>query len=118
MKKIEIPTKPAGRGPFAIELLQPAITDKVLNIGCYDGGLEYHRLLGKVKEFHGIDMNRQAVEKARSWAGSLLGKKEIFQVAAAEKIPFADATFDKVLCLDTSSTCKAKPRPPKKFSEF
>ncbi len=101
MKKIETPLKPAGRGPFAIDLLQPSISDKVLNIGCFDGGLEYHRLLGKVKEFRGIDMNRDAINKASVWATSLLGSKDIFQVAAAESIPFEDSTFDKILCLDT-----------------
>ncbi|MDZ4676961.1 MAG: class I SAM-dependent methyltransferase [Oligoflexia bacterium] len=99
MNESSIP-KPVGRAPFAVKLLKPKASDRVLNIGCFDGGLELHYLLGKVESFNGIDMNATAVEKASHWSSEIFGKS-VFQVAAAENLPFADSTFDKVLCLDT-----------------
>jgi 2-polyprenyl-3-methyl-5-hydroxy-6-metoxy-1,4-benzoquinol methylase len=92
--------KPAGRGPFAIELLEPKSTDSVLNIGCFDGALEYYFLRGKVKHFQGIDLNESAVTIAKRWASELGLPTNTFQVSAGESLPFGDASFDKVLCLD------------------
>ncbi|MBI2606419.1 MAG: class I SAM-dependent methyltransferase [Deltaproteobacteria bacterium] len=98
---VHLPQKPAGRGPFAVELLEISPEDAILNVGCFDGGLEYHFLLGKVREFHGIDMNPEAIARARAWSFALLERPDYFQIAPAENIPFPDAYFDKVLCLDT-----------------
>jgi SAM-dependent methyltransferase len=95
------PAKPCGRGPYAVELLQPRPSDRILNVGCFDGGLEFHFLKGKVREFRGIDLNEQAVEKASEWTRKYLKKKDVFQIAPAERIPFKDSAFDKILCLDT-----------------
>jgi len=92
--------KPFGRSPFAVRLLDPKPQDRVLNIGCFNGALEYYYLNGKVLEFHGIDVNKDAIDQAKNWSTEILGSGNNFQVAAAEKIPFPDESFDKVLCLD------------------
>jgi ubiquinone/menaquinone biosynthesis C-methylase UbiE len=96
-----IPAKPCGRGPFAVELLEPGPEDRILNVGCFDGGLEFHFLKDKVREFRGIDLNEDALKKASAWARKFTRKKDVFQVAAAEDLPFKNETFDKILCLDT-----------------
>jgi ubiquinone/menaquinone biosynthesis C-methylase UbiE len=93
-------SKPVGRAPFAVELLKPVASDRVLNVGCHDGALEYHYLLGKVEEFQGIDVNTKAVDVASRWSSEIFGQSH-FQVTQAEHMPFEDSSFDKVLCLDT-----------------
>ncbi len=95
-----IPAKPVGRGPFAIELLKPTPTDRVLDEGCFNGALEYHFLDGNVAEWHGIDANEEAIKHALAWHGAKPTVKSSFQTAYAETIPFADGYFDKILCLD------------------
>lgn len=92
--------RPAGRGPFAVKLLQPQSTDSVLNIGCFDGALEYYFLHNKVQKFRGIDLNTSAVAVAKDWATSKALPSDTFQISAAENLPFEDQSFDKVLCLD------------------
>lgn len=68
----------------------------MLDVGCFDGSLEYHYLRGRVRSFHGIDLNTEAIDRARKWCEP----PHSFQVAPSEKIPFADNAFDKALCLD------------------
>lgn len=88
--------RPAGRGPFAVRMAGIEANDTVLNVGCFNGHLERHFLDGRCKAAYGVDANREAVEFAASHAPA--GR---FQFAFAEHLPFPDAMFDKVLCLDT-----------------
>lgn len=92
--------KPSGRAPFAVKLMTPESTDEVLNVGCFDGALEYFFLKDKVKSFKGIDVNEDAVKVANQWSKQATGQ-DCFQIAYSEKMPFADQSFSKVLCLDT-----------------
>lgn len=92
--------KPSGRAPYAVKLLNPQPQDQVLNVGCFDGGLEYHFLLNRVADFKGIDVNQEALKTANDWSLKETGQAR-FQQAFSEKLPFPDASFNKVLCLDT-----------------
>lgn len=92
----QTPPIPRGRGPYAIGLLEPKSTDKILNIGCFDGALEYHFLKGKVSEIWGVDVNGDAVKTAQK-----LHDAERFKTIQSETLPFPDHYFDKILCLDT-----------------
>lgn len=95
------PHHPSGRAPFAVSLLNPQKDDVVLDIGCFDGALEYHFLQGKVKEFYGIDVNSNALEKANSWISNPTTRLgPVFRCTAAENLPFPDESFDKIVCLD------------------
>lgn len=88
--------RPAGRGPFAVKLADIQSTDKVLNVGCYNGHLERFFLEGKCQDFRGIDANREAIDFAKSQPHG-----DCFQFGVAEALPFESQSFDKVLCLDT-----------------
>jgi len=92
--------KPFGRSPFAVTLLEPEPQDRILNVGCFNGALEYYYLQGKVEDFQGIDVNEEAIRLARDWCSRALGSPDHFKVAGAEEIPYPDESFDKVLCLD------------------
>ncbi len=99
---VQTDLKPAGRGPFAVKLAELQSTDVVLNVGCFDGALERHYLRGKVRDYRGVDMNAQAVQLAnRGESVPTENGEPRFKFAPAEKLPFSDATFDKVFCLDT-----------------
>lgn len=89
--------KPAGRGPFAVKLADIQPNDKILNVGCFNGHLERHLLEGRCAAYFGVDMNKEAIQFAKSQAK----RADAFQIAPAESLPFDDKTFDKVLCLDT-----------------
>lgn len=93
-----VDVRPAGRGPFAVRLADIQSSDVVLNVGCFDGALERHFLKGRVRDYFGVDMNAQAIQVANQLDGS---SDPRFQLSPAERLPFGDNIFDKVLCLDT-----------------
>lgn len=88
--------KPAGRMPFAVRMADIKQGDHVLEVGCFNGQLERHFLKGKCAAYYGVDVNEQAIAFARNASPA-----DRFQIALAEKLPFADSSFDKVFCLDT-----------------
>lgn len=92
---------PAGRLPYANRFLNPQPGDRILNVGCYDGALEYYYLRPAGVDFHGIDLNPEGVRRAQAWCRALGESQERFQLAPAEKIPFADHAFHKVVCVET-----------------
>ncbi len=72
---------------------------KVLDAGCgYGRNLVY--LLRQGCELFGVDANAEGVEHVRALAGELAPglPAENFQVAAIEKMPFADGFVDAVIC--------------------
>ncbi|MBI3557105.1 MAG: class I SAM-dependent methyltransferase [Deltaproteobacteria bacterium] len=83
--------------------IQP--TDTVLNVGCNNGYMERHLLRGLGASCFGVDADPQAIEFARrsglSGLQDNVDARTRFQCSPAENLPFGDALFDKVLCLDT-----------------
>ncbi len=88
--------RPAGRGPYAVRMAELRLTDTVLNVGCNNGYLERHLFEGRCAATFGVDVDTQAIEFAQAH-----GVKSKYQIAPAEQLPFGDASFDKVFCLDT-----------------
>ncbi|WP_428328112.1 class I SAM-dependent methyltransferase [Mucilaginibacter sp.] len=71
---------------------------KVLDAGC-GGGRNLVYFLQNGYDVYGIDPNPEAVEALKQLAKELSPKnnKKNFKVAAAEDLPFEDATFDLVI---------------------
>lgn len=80
-----------GRTPefigYFAELLRTLSMEKVLEIGCGEGFL---LAAVRASDKTAIDISAEALRKARSRAGASFG------VALAERLPFADNTFDLV----------------------
>ena len=78
--------------------LVPGDEDR-LDVGCGTGtlALAARRRLGTAGAVHGVDASPEMVARARS-KSARLGLPVVFQVAAAQSLPFADATFDAVFC--------------------
>lgn len=74
-------------------LLPKEHLDKVLDIGCGAGYIIF-RLDQHFDELFGIDMSEKSIALARTLS------RANFQVANAEKLPFADSMFDCVISTD------------------
>lgn len=74
--------------------------ERVLDLACGTGAFE-HRAAGAVSgaEFTGIDISQAMVERAREKCDGDPGVR--FEQADAHDLPFADATFDAVVCGNT-----------------
>jgi len=81
-----------------VELARLAPGDEVLDIGCGTGTLAVaaKRPVGAVGRVTGVDASPEMIELATQKA-SREGADVAFRAAAAERLPFADATFDAVL---------------------
>ena len=76
-------------------------SDRVLDIGCgYAGSLIYlHGRVGFTSVMEGIDCSHQMIEGARvEVANRGLNDRIHLKVGLATKLPYADQTFDHVLC--------------------
>jgi SAM-dependent methyltransferase len=85
-----------------IEWLALAPDQILLDVACGSGGPAL-RLAEKAQaQVVGIDINGDAISAAaRQAAARALAHRASFQVAnAAERLPFADGTFDAVICID------------------
>jgi tellurite methyltransferase len=72
---------------------------RILDAGCGNGrNLVY--FLRNGFDVHGVDQNQEAVAEARNLARQLQPSADMdnFRVALVEDLPFADATFDLVIC--------------------
>ena len=76
--------------------LQPG--NSILDIGCGTGTLAIAatRHVGPAGSVHGIDASLQMIARARRKAAKT-GSPAVFQIAAAESLPFPDGRFDVVL---------------------
>ncbi len=70
----------------------------VLDLGCA-GGFMAEALTGKGASVTGIDPAHQAIEAARARA-RLVGQTIRYDVGVGEDMPYGDASFDAVVCVD------------------
>ncbi|MVN92323.1 methyltransferase domain-containing protein [Mucilaginibacter sp. HME9299] len=72
---------------------------KVLDVGC-GGGRNLIWFLQNNYEVHGIDPNPEAIENVKQLSAHLapLNSLQNFEVGVAENLPFADGSFDLLIC--------------------
>ncbi|MBD0337838.1 MAG: methyltransferase domain-containing protein [Thermoleophilia bacterium] len=83
--------------PFSLGRLQPG--ERVLDLGCGAGtdSLVASQMVGPGGRVTGIDMTPQMLAKARAAADAMGAENVEFVEADAERLPFADASFDVVV---------------------
>jgi 2-polyprenyl-3-methyl-5-hydroxy-6-metoxy-1,4-benzoquinol methylase len=83
-----------------IRNLQIRQSDRVLEVGCFDGRNCF--LIEKLTRAHcyGIDISQNAIRRAQAYARSASLPKSEFHVALAERLPFQSQSFDKVISFD------------------
>lgn len=84
---------------LVFNFLRPEISEKILDIGCGDG-IWYLELLKKGISVAGLDTSSHDLNKLLERAKMLNLKPEIMR-ADAQKMPFADNTFDKIYSIST-----------------
>ncbi len=77
-------------GAFTVEKLAPKPTDVLLDVACGTGLVSKH-FKGKVARIVGVDITTAMAEQARAYLDE-------FVEGPAEALPFADASFDLVVC--------------------
>jgi SAM-dependent methyltransferase len=71
---------------------------KILDVGCGKGGIMTACAM-RGADVSGFDVDLEEIEFARSWAESLnLSDKISIEMGDGENIPFADNTFDLIIC--------------------
>jgi DNA gyrase subunit B len=80
----------ADLGALTVRVLDPKPDSVVLDVAC-GTGLVSALFRGKVARLVGADITEAMFEQARPFVDELV-------VAAGEALPFADATFDRVVC--------------------
>jgi arsenite methyltransferase len=83
--------------PFVLDRLAPG--ERVLDLGCGAGtdSLVAAQMVGPEGSVTGIDMTREMLEKARASAEAMGLDHVRFGEGEAERLPFADASFDVVI---------------------
>jgi arsenite methyltransferase len=83
--------------PFSLGRLEPG--ERVLDLGCGAGtdSLVAARMVGADGRVTGIDMTPEMLDKARRSAAEMGEENVEFVEGEAEKLPFADASFDVVI---------------------
>jgi ubiquinone/menaquinone biosynthesis C-methylase UbiE len=88
---------PSYRGLFStlVDLLAPAATSRILDVGCGSGALDRSLAarLGPEARIDAIDVNPFLLREAAALAGETAARLR-FTLASAVALPFADATFD------------------------
>jgi ubiquinone/menaquinone biosynthesis C-methylase UbiE len=86
---------------FALEQLALISGDRVLEVG-FGGGVALKSLLQNADHVCGIDRSEDAVEAARKRFGREVGEgRAEFRIGAVEALPFAGASLDKALSVNT-----------------
>lgn len=86
----------AGMNRFALETLAPGKSDRVLEIG-FGGGVLLPELITRSGKVTGLDRSREAIAAAQA----RFGRRAEFLLGSVEQMPFADASFDKVVSCNT-----------------
>ena len=83
--------------PFSLGRLQTG--ERVLDLGCGAGtdSLVAAQMVGRAGSVTGIDMTPEMLAKARAAAGELAATNVHFVEAEAERLPFADESFDVIV---------------------
>jgi ubiquinone/menaquinone biosynthesis C-methylase UbiE len=79
-----------------LKWLDPQKGERILDIACGAGDLSL-KIAEKGCEVHGIDMSAIAIDSAKSLS-ELVKIKGEFTVGDAERLPYADGYFNKVVC--------------------
>jgi arsenite methyltransferase len=91
----------ARMNAFALRMLDPAPSDRVLEIG-FGGGVTLPSLISKAGYVAGIDRSRDVVASARRrFAGAVRAGRAEFGAGSVEALPFDPASFDKVCTVNT-----------------
>ncbi len=86
---------------FALEQLGLTPQDRVLEIG-FGGGVALPSLLQKAGYLCGIDRSQDSVTAARRrFADEVAAQRAEFRTGTVEALPLAEASFDKVLTVNT-----------------
>ena len=82
-----------------LDIAAVAAGERALDVGCGTGtlALAARRRVGTGGAVHGIDAAAEMIARARA-KSARRGLPVTFDVAAAQALPFADASFDVVLC--------------------
>jgi ubiquinone/menaquinone biosynthesis C-methylase UbiE len=102
----------AGEQDHFIAMLDLAKGKRLLDVACGSGGPAL-RIAEKTQcSLVGVDVHEQAISTARSLASQrVLTEPPTFQVAdAAERLPFPDASFDAITCIDSINHLPDRPR--------
>jgi len=91
----------AKMNAFALRLLEPADTDRILEIG-FGGGLNLPLLIEKAGFVGGLDRSSSMVGQAATrFSEAVAAGKAVFQEGNIEALPFEPASFGKVCTINT-----------------
>lgn len=85
--------------------------DTLLDVGCGSGGPALRMAANSGCSVVGIDLHEQAISTAKSLASQrqLQGRVEFCVSNATEQLPFADARFDAITCIDAINHLPNRP---------
>jgi arsenite methyltransferase len=91
----------AKMNAFAVEQLELAATDRVLEIG-FGGGVTLPSLFARAAFVAGLDRSEDVVARARvHYAKDVAAGLADFREGLVESLPFEEASFDKVCTVNT-----------------
>ena len=84
---------------------------RVLDIACGSGGPALRMAASTGCSVVGIDLHEQAISTAKSIASQrqLKGRAEFYVINATEQLPFSDASFDAISCIDAINHLAHRP---------
>jgi ubiquinone/menaquinone biosynthesis C-methylase UbiE len=95
-----------------VELLLLSPGKSLLDVACGSGGPALRLAASTGCSVTGIDLHESAIAAAKSMAAQRnLAKRAQFSIGnAAERLPFPDAAFDAILCIDAINHLPDRPR--------